>query len=85
MLELTEFQQRELEHSEESPPSILDPATNMRYVLVRGDVFDRIRMLMDDNGPDMGQVGQLVESAMREVDAGDPTLDFYQQQYGRQR
>ena len=85
MLELTELQHLELQRSDESPPGILDPVTNTRYVLVRSDEFDRVRSIVESDGLDMRQVGQLVNAAMREDDAGDPTLEFYQKEYGRQR
>ena len=47
------------------------------YVVVKADVYDRLRAAADD-GPDMTQVGALVESTMRAVDADDPLLDSYQ-------
>ena len=84
MLELTEFQQRELSESGESPPSVFDPATNTRYVLLRTEAFDRFRALIDDD-LDVRQVSQLVEAAMREDDVGDPTVGYYQQEHGRRK
>jgi len=65
MLELTELQHLELQRSDESPPGILDPVTNTRYVLVRSDEFDRVRSIVESGGLDMRQVGQLVNAAMR--------------------
>jgi len=65
-------------------PRLIDPRTNKAYVLIGADVFDRVRgLLADDDGLDMRQVAHLVERAMRDEDAGDPTLPFYQQKYGR--
>ena len=82
MIELTEQQQKELDASPE--PRLLDPRTNKAYVLVGADIFERIRnVLSGDDGPDMRQVAALVERAMHEDDADDPTLAFYQQKYGR--
>jgi hypothetical protein len=61
--------------------TVLDPATNTAYVLVRADVYERMRRLIEDDHLDMREVAVLVERAMREDDAGDPTLDFYQEKY----
>ncbi len=47
------------------------------YVVLKAEVYDRLRAAADD-GLDMIQVGSLVESTMREEDAGDPLLDSYQ-------
>jgi hypothetical protein len=82
MIVLTEQQGRELALAAESPPSVLDPTTNTAYVLVRADLYERIRGLVEDDGLDMRQVAVLVEQAMRDEDADDPTLAFYQQKYG---
>jgi hypothetical protein len=83
MIALTEQQGQELARAEETPPSVFDPATNTTYVLVRADVYERIREFVADDGLDMRQVALLVERAMRDDDAGDPTLAFYQQKYGK--
>ena len=82
MLELTEPQQKALDSDPE--PRLVDPRTQKAYVLVGADRFERLRdLLASDDGLDMHGVARLVEQAMREEDANDPTLDFYQQKYGR--
>ncbi len=83
MIELTEQQQQALDASPE--PRLIDPRTKKSYVLVGADVYERFRQFFaEDEGLDMHQVAALVERAMQEDDAGDPTLAFYQQKYGRQ-
>jgi hypothetical protein len=47
------------------------------YVVLRADVYDRLRTLLED-GPDVSQVASLVETAMRDQDADDPLLESYQ-------
>jgi hypothetical protein len=47
------------------------------YVVLKAEVYDRLRMAWDD-GLDMAQVGSLVDAAMRDEDVGDPLLDSYQ-------
>ncbi|HEV3257839.1 MAG TPA: hypothetical protein VG013_13215 [Gemmataceae bacterium] len=82
MIELTEQQQQAVDASPE--PRLIDPRTQKAYVLVGADVYEGIRGLVArDEGLDTRQVAALVERAMREEDAGDPTLEFYQRQYGR--
>jgi hypothetical protein len=82
MIELNEQQQQAVDASPEL--RLIDPRTQKVYVLVGADVYERIRgLLAEDEGPDMRQVAALVERAMREDDADDPTLEFYQRKYGR--
>ncbi|HJT75656.1 MAG TPA: hypothetical protein VJ739_00485 [Gemmataceae bacterium] len=83
MIELTEQQLQALGADPE--PWLIDPRTNKVYVLVPADRYERLRdLLAEDEGPDMRQIAVLVERAMREDDAGDPTLEFYQRKYGRE-
>jgi hypothetical protein len=83
MIELTEQQQKAVDASPE--PRLIDPRTRKAYVLVGADVYERLRnLLAGDEGLDMRQVAALVERAMREDDADDPTLEFYQRKYGRE-
>ena len=85
MLELTPQQQQALDASA-GPVRLTDPRTNKTYVLLDAGVYEKVRgLLADDEGLDMRQVAALVEQAMREDDADDPTLDFYQQKYGSKR
>jgi hypothetical protein len=81
VIELTEAQRLELDGPE--PAVAVDPQTGQTYVLVRREVYDRLRALQEEDGLNMRQVSTLVEAAMHEDDAGDPTLEFYQQKYGR--
>jgi hypothetical protein len=83
MIELTEEQQRAVEGT--SPPlQLVDPRTKKAYVLVEVELYERLRgMLEQEDGFDMREVASLVERAMQEDDAGDPTLAYYQQKYGR--
>jgi hypothetical protein len=81
VIELTEQQQQALDA--DSEPRFLDPRTGRTYVLVEAAAYEHLRELADEEGLDMRQVTDLVERAMREDDADDPTLDFYQRQYGR--
>jgi len=81
-MELTQEQRRELESHPDAPLRLADPDTRREYVVLRAEVYERLRAILED-GLDMRQVGALVEANMREEDAGDPLLASYQQ-YGRQ-
>lgn len=82
MIELTEQQQKALDTS--PAPRFVDPRNHKTYVLVGADTYERLEaILAEDVGLDMKQVAVLVDVAMREEDAGDETLEFYQREYGR--
>ncbi len=76
MFELTEEQHRFLENQEN--PTVIDPHTRAAYVLVRKEVFDRIKSLLYDDGEWTAeeQLRVLADSGMR---AGwdDPEMDVY--------
>ena len=76
MFELTPEQRQELGGKE--PARALDPETKQEYVLVRADVYEHMKAVFDEDGLDMHQVAVLVEQAMREEDADDPSLESYQ-------
>jgi hypothetical protein len=75
MIELTEEQRQELSQPE---PVAIDPVTKETYVLVRRDLYERIRHLFDDTALSKREVARLVDQAMREYDDGDPSLHLYQ-------
>ena len=64
MIELNEEQRLELRGPE--PARVLDPGTRQRYVLVREELFERMRAVFDDGSLDSAQVGKLVKETMRE-------------------
>jgi hypothetical protein len=80
MIELTEQQRQQLHGPE---PLAIDPVTRDTYVLVRREVYERLKSLLapDDYDPDEGAA--LVNEAMAEDDANDPLLESYQR-YGKQ-
>jgi hypothetical protein len=47
MIELTEDQSRALDAQAEKPPTVVDPRTRETFVLVRRDVYERMRSLME--------------------------------------
>ena len=47
MIELTLEQRNAVVQNSETPPRVLDPGTNTGYVLIRAEVYDRIRQVFD--------------------------------------
>jgi hypothetical protein len=75
MIYLTEEQRRGLADPE---PLVIDPQTKEEYVLVRRDLYERMRFLRDDTALSKRDVAVLVGRAMQEYDEGDPSLHLYQ-------
>lgn len=51
MIELTEQQVQALEHSESTPPRIVNPRTQQTFVLLRLDVYERLKQDEYDDSP----------------------------------
>jgi hypothetical protein len=80
MIELTAEQHQALVANSAEPVRAIDPATNAEYVLVRAEVYERIKALLYDDGdwtPEE-QLRLLADSGQR---AGwdDPEMDVYDQ------
>jgi hypothetical protein len=75
MIELTETQRQELSQPE---PVAIDPQTGQKYVLVREDLYQRLRPLIPEDMPSREEVALLIEQTMCEDDAHDPLLESYQ-------
>jgi len=74
---LTDQQRQALhEANDAGPVTVVDPATNAQYVLVRADVFQDVQEWMRDLEPQ--EVYPLVDRIMADDDAHDPTLASYQ-------
>jgi hypothetical protein len=58
----------------------LDPEIGKTYVLVQSEVYERLKSLLED---ELRVTGEMVDRLMAEEDRDDPTLAFYQQEYGR--
>ncbi|MEX0726632.1 MAG: hypothetical protein WEB58_05925 [Planctomycetaceae bacterium] len=78
MIELTPQQRQELLAPE---PIAIDPETNAKYVLVRQDVYRRLKALIATDEYDADEGAAYINEIMAEDDAKDPYLESYQQ-YG---
>lgn len=71
MMELPEPLRRALDEQQGRPLQLVDPRTNVTYLLVRAEEDED-----DLKGID---VGRLIAEAMREDDENDPLLESYQE------
>ncbi len=80
MIELTEQQRQELNDPE---PVAIDPQTRQTYILVRREIYERLKALvaLEDYDPDEG--AGYINEVMADDDAKDPYLESYQH-YGKQ-
>lgn len=73
-IELTEEQRRVLD-VERDPLRVIDPRTNAVYVLVREEVYERVKSLLDDDF-DPKEAYPAIDRAFAEG-WDDPKLDDY--------
>ena len=74
---LTDQQRQALhEANDAGPVTVVDPATEWQYVLVRADVFDELQESARDLPPQ--DAYPLIDRIMADDDALDPTLASYQ-------
>ena len=48
MIELTEEQQQAVEHAGDEPATVIDAKSQTAYVLLRKNVYDRVRALIEE-------------------------------------
>jgi hypothetical protein len=76
MIELTEEQRRSVAGQEN--PIIIDPATNAAYILVRKDVFDRMKgLLYDDSELSHEEMRLLLARSSKENGWAEPGMEAY--------
>jgi hypothetical protein len=80
MIELPQSLQQALDQQRGQPLPLVDPRTNIQYLLVRADLFERIEYAEQEPDLDKVNVGELIARVMREEDEGDPSLHAYQEE-----
>jgi hypothetical protein len=60
MIELTDDQRQELQQAE---PTVIDPATNETYVLVRKETYDRMKALVAEDEEDRKTQGAFLKAS----------------------
>ena len=67
---------RAIEESGAEPPRLLDPLTNSEYVLLRADVYDRLRAILDVEDPTAEELATHMWNVMKD-EWEDPAMDAY--------
>ena len=75
MIELTPEQHEALTQNGSQSIRAIDRVTKVEYVLVRADLYERLKALLSDDLPDAAPV---MNEVMAEDDAKDPYLESYQ-------
>ncbi len=73
-MNLTAQQLESVQHGE--PLRFVDPHLRQEFVVVRADVFDRVRLLFDDSDMNPNEALPLIWQSMKE-DWEDPSMDVY--------
>lgn len=74
MTQLTPEQRSAVRQTTDGPVRMVDPDTNTEYVLLRADIYERVRRLFDDTTSD-AFLAQVESAAAAGWD--DPALDVY--------
>jgi hypothetical protein len=78
MIELTLEQRAFMARDDEIPPRVVDPVTHARYVLVREDVYDRVRGLFNpDEDHFVRDLAPHVMQVFGREGWDDPAMDVY--------
>jgi uncharacterized protein DUF3945 len=76
MIELTDQQRQELRQGD--PVRVLPSEIGSECVILRADVYERLRSFLEDDMPDMRTVARLIAANMQDDDDNDPLLESYQ-------
>jgi hypothetical protein len=77
-LELNEPQQQALDAQAEEPLRLVDPRTQLSYVLVKADIFDRLKQLLyDDASPSEEEKRRQLAASGERGGWLDPEMDVY--------
>lgn len=73
---LTPELRQAIEQAGDQPIRLEDPQTQKSYVLIRAEVYDRLRSLFEDADFDVKETYPLIWQVMKE-DWEDPAMDVY--------
>lgn len=76
MAALTPELRRQIEQAGDEPVRIEDPDTHETYVILKAQVYERLRTVFDDSEFDPKETYPLAWQAMKE-DWEDPAMDVY--------
>lgn len=77
MTEITPEVRHAIEVSGGEPPRLVDPETNTTYVLLKADIYERIRALIEpDDGLQPDEMASVMWDVMKD-EWDDPEMDVY--------
>jgi len=81
MIELTREQRQALARQAEAPPHVVDPETDTTYVLIREEVYARLKTLLDKAEDDrfLHDMYPLVMEVLGKEGWDDPAMDVYKE------
>jgi hypothetical protein len=79
LIELMSEQHAAVASGQDSPPLVIDPATRTRYVLVREEVYNRVKSLLDvdDDEESLSHLHPHVMEVFGRDGWDDPAMDVY--------
>ncbi len=79
MIELTLEQRKAVATDAETPPRVIDPSTRTRYVLVREELYDRVRRVFeaDEESQFVREMTPHVMEVFGRDGWDDPAMDVY--------
>jgi hypothetical protein len=77
MTRLSDDLRQAIEQEGQSPVHLVDAPTNIHYVFIRADLYEKVKVLFEGEEHDLDprEAYPFVERVMREDDANDPTLE----------
>lgn len=75
-VDLSPEQRNALAHAGSTPIQVVDPQTQEAYVLLRAEVYEQVRRVLDDNF-DVRDAYPLMDAAARAAGWDDPAEDLY--------
>ena len=81
--QLTSEQRRDLEQHGNLPVPVVDPVTNAIYYLIHGELFERCKVLFDDEPFEISETYAAQERTLAKV-WEDPALDVYNEEISPQ-
>jgi hypothetical protein len=79
MIELTLEQRKAVATDAETPPRVIDPSTHAKYVLVREELYDRVRQVLevDEESRFVREMTPHVMEVFGRDGWDDPAMDVY--------
>jgi len=79
MIELTLEQRKAVATNAETPPRVIDPSTQTKYVLVREELYDRVRQVFeaDEDGQFVREMTPHAMEVFGRDGWDDPAMDVY--------